>query len=104
MFPKGDIIFKTLVFGVIVRKLSKNIVVEVVNNDRIGCNHQLSDMIIHKLLKLGFMRILHKFFENGRNELFVEFFIADLDLVDDVQEKIFVGIVKNITQKEHILE
>jgi hypothetical protein len=42
--------------------------------------------------------------EKDENELFVEFFIADFDLVDDVEEMIFFGIVKNVSQQKQILE
>jgi hypothetical protein len=57
MFPKRDIIFEALVFGIKISKLDKDIVVEVVNEDGIGRNHQLSDMIVDELLKFGFVGV-----------------------------------------------
>ena len=77
--------------------MDKDIIVEIVNEDRIGCNHQLSDMIVHELLKLGFERVLLDLIEKDGNGLFVEFFVADFDLVDDVEEKILFGVVKNVS-------
>lgn len=54
-------------------------------------------MIVHELLKLGFERVLLDLIEKDGNGLFVEFFVADFDLVDDVEEKILFGVVKNVS-------
>lgn len=90
-------IFKAFVFGIIIGKLDKDIVVEVVNQDGIGSGGKLSDMIVHKLPNLRFVRALLDLIEDNRDELFVEFFIADFDLINDVDEKVLFRIVKNVS-------
>lgn len=97
MFPEGDIALKAFVLGKILCKLNKDIIIEVIDKDGIGRDGKRSKVVIHELFEVRFWSIGEYLIKENGDELFVEFFVSNFDLVDEIEKLVFFRSVKDVS-------
>jgi hypothetical protein len=90
--------------GKILCKLDKDIIVEIIDKDGIGRDGKRSKVVIHELFEVRFLGILEYLIEENGDELFVEFFVSDFDLVDKIEKLVFVGTIKDVSLKQEVFQ
>jgi hypothetical protein len=84
--------------------LDKDIIVEIIDKDGIGRDGKRSKVVIHELFEVRFLGILEYLIEENGDELFVEFFVSDFDLVDKIEKLVFVGTIKDVSLKQEVFQ
>lgn len=104
MLPKWYVVLKALIFLEYSKEWGEYIIVEIVDEDGVGGDGQLSDVVVHELVELWLRWVLADSVENNTDELFVEFFVSDFDLLDDVEEVGLFGVVEDVSEEEELLK
>lgn len=104
MFPERDVALKAFVLGKIRCKLNKDIIVEIIDKDGIGRDGKRSEVIVHELFEVRFLSICEYLIEENGDELFVEFFVSNFDLVDEIEKLVFFRTVKDVSLKQEVFQ